>query len=84
MVEKPTAESFTDIKTCYETAENYGTVLLTSFQRLQILKQSDDQIKHPPQKVAYWHNILFLVDIDYRLSSFSSSFSDDDGKLNII
>lgn len=33
MVEKPTAESFTDIKTCYETAENYGTVLLTSFQR---------------------------------------------------
>lgn len=85
MVEKPTAESFTDIKTCYETAENYGTVLLTSFQRLQILKQSDDQIKHPPQKVAYWHNILFLFYIDYCLSSFSSSFfSDDDGKLNII
>lgn len=85
MVEKPTAESFTDIKTCYETAENYGTVLLTSFQRLQILNQSDDQIKHPPQKVAYWHNILFLFYIDYRLSSFSSSFfSDDDGKLNII
>lgn len=85
MVEKPTAESFTDIKTCYETAENYGTVLLTSFQRLQILNQSDDQIKHPPQKVAYWHNILFLFYIDYRLSSFSSSsFSDDDGKSNII
>ncbi|XP_061171800.1 uncharacterized oxidoreductase YrbE-like [Saccostrea echinata] len=33
MVEKPTAESYTDIKTCYETAENNGAVLLTSFQR---------------------------------------------------
>ncbi|XP_056005288.1 uncharacterized oxidoreductase YrbE-like isoform X2 [Ostrea edulis] len=33
MVEKPTAESYTDIKTCYDTAENNGAILLTSFQR---------------------------------------------------
>ncbi|XP_022289416.2 putative oxidoreductase YrbE [Crassostrea virginica] len=33
MVEKPTAETFSDIKTCYDTAENHGAVLLTSFQR---------------------------------------------------
>ena len=45
MVEKPTAETFSDIKTCYDTAENHGAVLLTSFQRLTFQTLTPNSLK---------------------------------------
>ena len=37
MTEKPTGDTYDEIKQCYETAEKYNKVLVTGYQRLVIV-----------------------------------------------
>ena len=39
MTEKPTGDTYDEIKQCYETAEKYNKVLVTGYQRFVIVDE---------------------------------------------
>lgn len=40
MTEKPTGDTYDEIKQCYETAEKYNKVLVTGYQRFVIVDEN--------------------------------------------